>query len=73
MTFDFRHYHLTFAKAKTFQMLELNFIRENPNVVIERLAVKNFDAAALVGKIIALDFKRRDTKYFGCCSTGQQL
>jgi len=43
-------------------MLELSFIRENPNVVIERLAVKNFDAAALVQQIIALDAKRRDTQ-----------
>jgi seryl-tRNA synthetase len=43
-------------------MLELSFIRENPNVVIKRLAVKNFDAAAPVQQIIALDAKRRDTQ-----------
>ena len=43
-------------------MLELSFIRENPAVVIERLAVKNFDAANLVQQIIALDTKRRDTQ-----------
>lgn len=43
-------------------MLELSFIRENPAVVIERLAVKNFDAATLVQQIIALDAKRRDTQ-----------
>jgi seryl-tRNA synthetase len=43
-------------------MLELSFIRENPNVVIERLGVKNFDAAPLVQKIIELDVKRRDTQ-----------
>jgi seryl-tRNA synthetase len=43
-------------------MLELSFIRENPSVVIERLSVKNFDAAPLVQKIIELDVKRRDTQ-----------
>ena len=40
-------------------MLELSFIRENPDVVIERLSVKNFDAVPLVQKIIELDVKRR--------------
>ncbi len=43
-------------------MLELSFIRENPDVVVERLSVKNFDAAPLVQKIIELDVKRRDTQ-----------
>ncbi|MDP4290945.1 MAG: serine--tRNA ligase [Bacteroidota bacterium] len=43
-------------------MLELSFIRENPDVVVERLSVKNFDAAALVQQIIALDAKRRETQ-----------
>jgi len=43
-------------------MLELSFIRENPDVVIKRLAVKNFDATTLVQQIIALDAKRRDTQ-----------
>src|ERR1035437_3253884 len=43
-------------------MLELSFIRENPDVVIKRLAVKNFDATNLVQLIIALDAKRRDTQ-----------
>ena len=40
-------------------MLELQRIRENKDYVIERLAVKNFDAAALVEKIIDLDQSRR--------------
>jgi seryl-tRNA synthetase len=43
-------------------MLELSFIRENPDAVIKRLAVKNFDAITLVQQIIALDAKRRDTQ-----------
>ena len=43
-------------------MLELSFIRENPDVVIKRLAVKNFDATTLVQQIIVLDAKRRDTQ-----------
>ena len=40
-------------------MLELQRIRENKEEVIERLAVKNFDAATLVEEIITLDRQRR--------------
>ncbi len=40
-------------------MLELQKIRENKEFVIERLAVKNFDAKDLVEEIIALDQDRR--------------
>lgn len=41
-------------------MLTLKLLRENPEFVIERLAVKNFDARAIVEKIIALDTNRRN-------------
>lgn len=40
-------------------MLELQRIRENKEAVIERLTVKNFDAASLVEEIIDLDRQRR--------------
>ena len=40
-------------------MLQLNYIRENRNLVVERLAVKNFRQIELVDQIIALDEKRR--------------
>ncbi len=40
-------------------MLELQKIRENKEFVIERLAVKNFDAKDLVEEIIELDLNRR--------------
>lgn len=40
-------------------MLNLKFIQENKETVIERLAVKNFDARELVEKIIYLDQQRR--------------
>lgn len=43
-------------------MLELNFLRENPQLVIERLAVKHFDAAATVQKILDTDVLRRETQ-----------
>lgn len=43
-------------------MLSLNYIRENPREVAERLAVKNFDGSALIAKIIELDQSRRDTQ-----------
>ena len=40
-------------------MLTLKLLRENPEFVIKKLAVKNFDAAAIVEKINALDQSRR--------------
>jgi seryl-tRNA synthetase len=43
-------------------MLQIQFIRENQKEVVERLAIKRFDAAEPVGMIIALDEKRRDTQ-----------
>lgn len=41
-------------------MLELNKIRENRDYVIERLAVKNFEATKYVDEIINLDNERRN-------------
>lgn len=43
-------------------MLQIQFLREHPQEVISRLAVKHFDAAELVEKIIRLDEKRRETQ-----------
>jgi len=43
-------------------MLQINIIRENPQEIINRLAIKNFDASKLVEKILALDLKRRETQ-----------
>ena len=40
-------------------MLTLKLLRENPEFVLERLAVKNFDARETVTKIIELDKNRR--------------
>jgi seryl-tRNA synthetase len=40
-------------------MLQLAFIRQQPELVRERLAVKNFDGSALVDAILALDEKRK--------------
>ena len=40
-------------------MLNLKFIQENKELVIERLAVKNFDAREMVEKIIELDNQRK--------------
>ena len=40
-------------------MLDINYIKENPEKVIERLAAKGKDAAEDVAKIIELDKKRR--------------
>ncbi len=40
-------------------MLTLKMLREDPERVIAKLAVKNFDARELVGKILELDANRR--------------
>ena len=40
-------------------MLTLKSLRENPQLVIEKLAVKNFDAAEIVNRVIALDDNRK--------------
>jgi seryl-tRNA synthetase len=41
-------------------MLTINLIREKREFIIERLKVKNFEAAEILGKIITLDTERRD-------------
>ncbi len=43
-------------------MLQVNIIREDPDKVIERLSVKNFDAKEIIGQIIELDTGRRATQ-----------
>src|SRR5690606_36613305 len=40
-------------------MLQVNYIRENRDQVIERLAVRNFEALELIDELIALDELRR--------------
>ncbi|MES2864911.1 MAG: serine--tRNA ligase, partial [Bacteroidota bacterium] len=43
-------------------MLQVNFIRENKEEVITRLAKKNFEATAIVELVVELDEKRRSTQ-----------
>lgn len=43
-------------------MLQLSYIRENPNEVVERLSVKNFKAADLVKDLVNKDEGRRKTQ-----------
>ena len=43
-------------------MLQVNFIRENKEEVITRLAKKNFQATAIVELVVQLDEKRRNTQ-----------
>ncbi|HRE24509.1 MAG TPA: serine--tRNA ligase, partial [Bacteroidia bacterium] len=40
-------------------MLELSRIRENPQEIIKKLAIKNFNASENVALILQLDEKRR--------------
>ena len=51
-------------------MLTLKLLRENPDFVIEKLAVKNFDAKEIVEKINQLDVNRRalQTELDSCLS-----
>jgi seryl-tRNA synthetase len=41
-------------------MLTINLIREKKEFIIERLKVKNFDAAEIIDKILGLDSSRRE-------------
>ncbi len=43
-------------------MLQIGFIRENSETVINRLKIKNFDATALVARIVETDEKRRQSQ-----------
>ena len=43
-------------------MLQVSYIRENKEKVLERLAVKNFKQPELVDEIISLDEERRQTQ-----------
>ena len=40
-------------------MLQLNYIREHRQEVIDRLAIKNFDGTSIVPQIIQLDDRRK--------------
>lgn len=47
-------------------MLQLNYIRDNKEDVLKRLAIKNFkDAEGVIGKVIELDANRRNTQKEG--------
>ncbi|MDR1459603.1 MAG: serine--tRNA ligase [Bacteroidales bacterium] len=43
-------------------MIQLSYLRENAEVVIERLKIKNFDATLYVEKILVADIHRRETQ-----------
>ena len=53
-------------------MLTLKLLRENPEFVIKKLAVKNFDARAIVENVIALDDKRKALQTESDALLGQQ-
>ena len=41
-------------------MLTLKMLRDDPQFVVRKLAVKNFDAEAIVEEVLALDAERRN-------------
>jgi len=44
------------------KMLQINFLRNNKEDLIERLKVKNFDASNIIDEVIDLDDKRKSTQ-----------
>ena len=40
-------------------MLNVKFIRDNHEMVINRLKIKNFEAGEIIGKVIRLDDERK--------------
>ena len=53
-------------------MLTLKTLRDDPEMVVRKLAKKNFDARALVEKVIALDDKRKSCQQESDALLGQQ-
>ncbi|HOO42364.1 MAG TPA: serine--tRNA ligase [Bacteroidales bacterium] len=53
-------------------MLTLKILRENPDYVIERLAVRNMDAGPIVKKIVELDVRRRAAQTQSDALTAEQ-
>ncbi len=43
-------------------MLQINFLRDNKQEVIERLKVRNFDASLIIDEVITLDDNRKSTQ-----------
>ena len=43
-------------------MLQINFLRDNKQEVIERLKVKDFDASSIIDEVIILDDSRKSTQ-----------
>ncbi|MCX6235553.1 MAG: serine--tRNA ligase [Bacteroidetes bacterium] len=43
-------------------MLQVQYIKDHPEEVIARLAIKNFDATEIIGKVLTLDNQRRQTQ-----------
>src|ERR1700761_3684130 len=57
---DYRLIYIFVEKIKS--MLQVSYIRDNREQVLERLAVKNFKQPDLVDEIIQLDDTRRQTQ-----------
>ncbi len=43
-------------------MLQINFVRENSQIIIDRLKARNFDAAGIIDNIIDVDIRRREAQ-----------
>src|SRR5271165_716829 len=56
------NHELIYLCQKNKSMLQVSYIRDNKEHVLERLAVKNFKQPVLIDEIIQLDDKRRQTQ-----------
>ena len=43
-------------------MLQINFLRDNKQEVIEKLKVKHFDASSIIDEVITLDDNKKSTQ-----------
>ena len=51
-----------FTKNRTCNMLQGTYIRENKEEVVKRLAIRNFDAANIIERVLESDEKRKATQ-----------
>jgi len=60
--YEVKHFYYFCRYKINKYMLQVNYIRENRDQVVERLTVRNFQALELVDEVIALDERRRQVQ-----------
>ena len=52
----------TFVEINKIKMLQVQFLRENRDEVVQSLKIKNFNKISIIDKVINLDDKRKLTQ-----------